>query len=300
MHTLRKTSALTVRLALMLALFFAVLGSKTADAQTTDPGGAPSTTQHIDPVFIPGNPSCTGQGYGIGYKIDNLNGPFTATNVGDGTFQVTATSSDGVYFDWNSNIGVDAVIVKGGPNADAFVYDPGIGEVTLDTKLHAPVNPSTGNPFGLSHIEFCYDIEPQVSKTADTSFDRTFKWTIDKAVTPDTWNLFKGDSGTSKYTVSVTKDDGIDSNWAVSGKITVTNPMDDRPMTISGIQDVVTQGTTNTNANVSNCTSDGSKIALPYQLDPKASLECSYSTGLDSGTNGTNKATATKIGRAHV
>ena len=141
---------------------------------------------------------------------------------------MSATSSDGVYFDWNSNIGVDAVIVKGGPNSDAFVYDPGIGEVTLDTDLHAPV--INGSPFGLSHIEFCYDVEPQVSKTADTSLDRTFKWTIDKAVTPDTWVLFKGDSGTSKYTVCENPvPAGFTSFWKLDGQIvTPYNPGDSK------------------------------------------------------------------------
>ena len=44
------------------------------------------------------------------------------------------------------------------------------------------------------------------TKTATGHWTRTFRWTIDKSVTPATWNLFRGDSGTSQYTVSVTKD----------------------------------------------------------------------------------------------
>ncbi len=51
---------------------------------------------------------------------------------------------------------------------------------------------------------------------------RTFHWTIEKAVTPDTWELFRGDSGTSRYTVTVTKDEGTDAAWA-AGEICVTN-----------------------------------------------------------------------------
>ena len=42
-----------------------------------------------------------------------------------------------------------------------------------------------------------------VSKTANTTFTRTFPWTIDKSVTPATWNLFTGDTGTSDYTVTL-------------------------------------------------------------------------------------------------
>jgi hypothetical protein len=60
------------------------------------------------------------------------------------------------------------------------------------------------------------------TKTATGHFTRTFDWTIDKSVTPDTWNLFNGDTGTSQYTVSVTKDSGTDSVY-VDGQVCVTN-----------------------------------------------------------------------------
>jgi hypothetical protein len=60
------------------------------------------------------------------------------------------------------------------------------------------------------------------TKTATAHYTRTFHWTIDKSVTPDTWNLFKGDTGTSQYTIQVTKDSGSDAAW-VDGQICVTN-----------------------------------------------------------------------------
>ena len=45
----------------------------------------------------------------------------------------------GQTFDWTSNIGVDAVFVKGGPvGGNLYVYDP---EATADTGLHAPAKP---------------------------------------------------------------------------------------------------------------------------------------------------------------
>ncbi len=60
------------------------------------------------------------------------------------------------------------------------------------------------------------------TKTATGHFTRTFHWTIDKKVAPDTWNLFTGDSGTSQYTIAVTKDNGTDT-FSVDGQICVTN-----------------------------------------------------------------------------
>jgi len=66
--------------------------------------------------------------------------------------------------------------------------------------------------------------------TYTTHYTRTFEWTIDKSVSPDTWDLFTGDSGTSEYTIAVTKDEGTDHAW-VTGTITVSNvgPPGDQP-----------------------------------------------------------------------
>ena len=85
----------------------------------------------------------------------------------DGTLTVTidvTDTEDGPVFDWTSNIGVDAVFVKGGPGGLLYVYDP---EATGDTGLHAPVNPSNGKFFGLSHVSFCYDEDQATTTTTE-------------------------------------------------------------------------------------------------------------------------------------
>ncbi len=45
----------------------------------------------------------------------------------------------------------------------------------------------------------CYDLT--VTKTADEFYSRYFEWDITKTVTPASWDLFTGESGTSDYTV---------------------------------------------------------------------------------------------------
>jgi hypothetical protein len=50
----------------------------------------------------------------------------------------------------------------------------------------------------------------------------TYGWTIDKSVTPDVWDLMVGDTGTSQFTVCVTKDGGTEQAW-VEGEVCVTN-----------------------------------------------------------------------------
>lgn len=223
-------SALLVLMLVAFALPAALAVGGIADAQTTPDPGDPSGSG-VDPVYIPDNPSCTtggpqgiGLGYDYGFKIDGA--PFYRTNVGDGTLTVTTTGSGNQYFDWTSNLGVDAVIVKGGPNADAFVYD--VSESTGDTLLHAPENPNGSGPYGISHIDFCYDLELDVTKTAETSFTRTHNWSIDKTADPTELTLATGQTSPVGYKVEV-NDSPTDGDFKVNGTISVYNPAPGAP-----------------------------------------------------------------------
>lgn len=107
---------------------------------------------HVTPTFVSGNPVCS-----AGSAFLKVEGPNFLTT--DGTLSVTlnptfdANSNPGVPIDWTSNLPVQEVIVKGGPNAN--VYNYGTGE-TSDTDLVTPTNTNNNNLFGLSHITFCY------------------------------------------------------------------------------------------------------------------------------------------------
>lgn len=50
----------------------------------------------------------------------------------------------------------------------------------------------------------------------------TYGWSIDKSVSPDSWELMTGQSGESTYTITLTKDSGTEEAW-VSGEVCVTN-----------------------------------------------------------------------------
>ncbi len=60
------------------------------------------------------------------------------------------------------------------------------------------------------------------SKTATGHTVRTFSWGIAKSATPTGWSLFSGDTGTSEYTVTVTKT-GFSDSGRVDGSVCVTN-----------------------------------------------------------------------------
>ena len=62
-----------------------------------------------------------------------------------------------------------------------------------------------------------------VTKTAATSYQRTFNWLVAKSAAPATVTT-DGATATTTYTVTVTKSEAIDSQFTVSGDITVANP----------------------------------------------------------------------------
>jgi len=112
---------------------------------------------HVTPVFTEGNPKCPS---GLAsFKIENV--PDFDEVFTQGVFSVTITlsnSPDVSPFDWLSNFDVLQVIAKGGPNANIYNYNPA---ETEDTGLVIPTNPNSNQPYGMSHIDFCFN--PPVS-----------------------------------------------------------------------------------------------------------------------------------------
>lgn len=239
----------------------------------------PAAANHVTPIFIAGNPSCADLGFDFGFKPQPEpppSGTYTFP-APDGVNTVTI-SSDGTFFDFSSTLSLDVAIVKGGPNANVYVYDP---EASSDSGLSSPINPNNDQPFAISHIEFCYDYEVDVSKSARTSFTRTWEWRIDKSVAPESWSLFDGDRGTSRYTVALVRTGFTDSDWAVAGDITIDNntPFD---AVIESVNDVLSPGI----ALAVDC-----GVSFPYLLAAGDSLVCSYASALPDGSSRVNTAT---------
>jgi hypothetical protein len=137
-------------------LLFGVVATAGAAALFTT---LPAWGASVTPVVVSGNPSCPAGTTEL--KVEPVSdGTFT-----DGTLTVTLDVS-GSFFDWTSNIGVDQVIVKGGPRANVYTYPL---ESTGDTGLSAPINPANGQPYGLSHVSFCYDVETPTTTTPPTT-----------------------------------------------------------------------------------------------------------------------------------
>jgi hypothetical protein len=166
--------------ALLVAMFTMVAltaGSQVATANQHLAGG-PTKTHNVQPIFVAGNPACVDVNGGThSFKIDTVGAGSHTDPVTGTTFILTvnsvfATPNEGPSFDFAVTDGVVYdVIVKGGPNANHYDYNP--AGVTGDTWLHAPLGAGPGGRrfFGLSHIEFCYtpvveDVEIEISKVA--------------------------------------------------------------------------------------------------------------------------------------
>lgn len=272
---------LTLRISpFALPIALAACGVSSGEEPARGPAApASKTLASVDPAYYDGNPTCADLGL-IGYS-EKFDPPNSGTHSLGTSDSVTMTT-DGTYVDWSATIGIDAVIVKGGSNANVYFYN----ESTGDTQLASPINPNTGVPYGLSHVDFCYDWEVKVSKTADTSFKRTYAWSIDKSASVSELLLSPGQSYVASYGVTVDVTGYTDSDWAVAGTITVSNPDPSNAATVMDVSDLFAGG-----ALAVSC-----PVALPTNLGPGESLVCTYGGSLSGAIDGTNTATASTQG----
>lgn len=264
-----------------------VLGSLAALAV---PGAAlaapgPASGAGVQPVEFPGNlesKDCPTGTFGYTVQGEDLaDNPHTF-----GGFSVTTTTTataSGDVLAFTANMGVDQVFVKGGTPTNVYTYAP---ERSSDTLLHAPINPNNDKYFGISHVTFCVDFELQVSKTAATTFDRDYDWTIDKSNDAGTAPIAiaPGQSYIVNYAVRLAAGAPTDSNFAVSGDITVTNPA---PVAATGVAvtDVISRAGDPDIA--------GAVVCPATTIAAGGTMTCTYSAALPDGNARTNTATAT-------
>jgi hypothetical protein len=106
----------------------------------------------VEPVYHANNPTCADLGYAHEIKFDP---PSAGSASADGVTVDMSLADDlfGKLVSWTSSAPIDAVLVKGGPNANAYVYG---GGSSGDTGLHTPFN-GPDKYYGLSHVDFCWN-----------------------------------------------------------------------------------------------------------------------------------------------
>jgi hypothetical protein len=186
----------------------------------------------------------------------------------------------------NDTVHVDDTYA-GGPQDQAFsnsgqvtysrTFDCGADEGTHDNTATIT---ETGQSDSASVTVTCYDLS--VTKTAVESRTRTWNWTIDKSVDPDSWSLFDGDTGTSDYVIDLDKVDFTDSEWHVEGTITIHNNHPSLMATLTGVADSI--------SGFGAVAVDCPALTVPAGGD----LVCTYEADLPDGSTRTNTATATQ------
>ncbi|MBD3288769.1 hypothetical protein GF337_08210, partial [candidate division KSB1 bacterium] len=123
-----------------------------------------ASAANVAPILEEGNPDCGDLQYcscSMSFKPQPEPPPSGTYPYPNDPSNSITINSDGTNFSWTSTLPVCCVIVKGGPNANVYVYDP---KSYGDNDLHAPTNPNNGRLYEISHIEFCYDEAQQLDE----------------------------------------------------------------------------------------------------------------------------------------
>ena len=225
--------------AIALASDLGVLSSREAQAGHVQPELLPGPNAGIKCSDLEG----TGQTW-IELKFEG--GDLKNGSLTEGALTVTISNLTADTFDWSSNIGVDAVFVKGGnQGSNLYVYDPPT-ESTGDDNLGIP-NPSNNS---ISHISFCFDEEPSLAVTkvcvdAATPGDPIdFSGTVTNDGTMDLVDVTVTDDHAGQVLSPVTLDAGESVNY--NGSYAPTESPSTNVVTASG--SVIENGTVSATA----------------------------------------------------
>jgi hypothetical protein len=258
------------------------------------PGNVSTCSQAtVEPASLGVNPLLAAQDGRVTFDPGNggpiPSGTYTSSDGVKFDITVTQDGGGGFHIDWTATyngapFGIDAVVVKGGPSFNAYIYDPELNPPGPETDASSDTD--LVPPQGFSHMFFCYDYHLVVNKTANPHFTRTHNWTLSKSVSPSSLNLFNGDTGGVTYTVSAQEDvtPAVDSFFTISGTVTISNPW---PFAANI-------------ATITDTLSDGAPVALTCAVGTLAagtSESCDYSqaiaTTIQAGDSRTNTVVVT-------
>jgi hypothetical protein len=139
----------------------------------------------------------------------------------------------------------------------------------------------------------CY--APLVSKDADTSFDRTYTWDIDKTASETELMLMPGQVFAGvEYTITVDVIDVVDDNFGVGGEVAITNTHPSAVMTV-GVSDMLDDGTTATFSDTA-CDGDDPNPNDGLDLTGGETVHCEYTAAPTDKSSTENIATLTLNG----
>lgn len=124
---------------------------------------SPAAAAAVNPVFVPGNPMLTCPDGAEAFRVDPPVDTTVPITIGTQSGTVIVDFSDdllSVDFDTTGNLAIRQVTVKGGPDANRYIYDASSTPtsfpdgIAMDTGLVPPINPGEQPP-QISHADFC-------------------------------------------------------------------------------------------------------------------------------------------------
>ncbi|WP_029145653.1 LPXTG cell wall anchor domain-containing protein [Microbacterium luticocti] len=272
-------------------------------------GGVQCTVTDGVDVVIPGNGSKTFHYSCTFTSAPHLTGTNVATVTWDATAAHTANSSatgnaDITASTWTTTPVNDTVTVvddKTDPDnpvdlgtatwnaehtATTFTYDltlPAASGTCTDYTNTANLNQLPGTT-AEQKVTVCNYSDLTVTTTAAPSFVRDYTYSIDKTAAA-TRLIADPNTGkaTADYTVTVTDGATVDSQFAVTGTITVHNP-NDAAVELTGVTDAITDAT---------CTIQSAARTVPAGGDLTLGYTCTMPDGTTAATTGTDQVTVT-------
>ena len=237
---------------------------------------APSPQAGTSTATVTWNPATSATGDGS--ASDGAVADFSAASptIVDGSVVVTDTLD-----------GTLGTVSYNDPSPRPFTYQHGFSGDPADTCTSHPntatfTTDTTGTTGSDSRsVDVCVtgtNADLTVTKTAHATFTRTFTWGITMSVDPPTRNVAAGNPAPFDYAVAVTHDAGTDSDWEVTGTITVSNPNDSGPITLTGVEDAVPGGSCS-------ITSGDPHAEVPASGSVKLDYVCTFTSDPGSGLN---------------
>jgi hypothetical protein len=250
-----------------------------------------------------------GTSTGVSHNFGAISGPVSETgNYGSIILAITKKAPSAVfagdtirYIYEVKNTGTTSstgITVTDGSLTVVFVGGDVNGNGALDPKetwvYTATYGPASGSSITNTAVLSCDEgataqgtaevsvYELQVTKTAQTSFKRTYTWTISKTADPACLTIQSG-TETVDYDIKL-EATFIDSNWKVTGTITIYNPAPIDAV-ITGVTDVVS-------LNIP-ATINLGPVTFPYTLGAGQTLTLTYSADLPDASARSNTATVT-------
>jgi hypothetical protein len=156
------------------------------------------------------------------------------------------------------------------------------GNYPISVKLYHTQGVGNDNQADVTaEFDVCLVSPLQIEKTAETSYTRAWDWSLDKTADQTSLELMDGQLFSVNYGITLGAV-ANDSAWNVAGTVSVTNPVGNRDVTITSIEDALSL-----DGNVTlDCPTD-------MTLAGGETLVCTYSHGLPGKNDQTNTVTVT-------